>query len=311
MCRTIARRIIAAVTVRQHLKHTLVKPGRQLPPEVIANIIDYLHDSPSDLRACALVCRSWVAPSRFHLFQRISVCRYVYTRCRILHRTIERSPYVALYIREFCFSANSRWVNAFILSRLKKRLPLLLRSLTRLRKLKIINVRLGSSVFAFFYKVLALPSLVHFEMEDVSFHVDEFKNLFYPHLKQLVVHNVRLIGLGTAMEPQVFHEIDDEQVGDEQLCRLESLALSKMDGDFIDWVLSDFSPIDVSHIRNLCTAGSCASLLNEEMMSMFMERLDLSLEHLTIRLHSDFSGTHPLSLFSFPFPKRTLKPSHT
>jgi hypothetical protein len=33
-----------------------------LPPELIDNILDYLYDSPSDLRTCALVCKAWVAP---------------------------------------------------------------------------------------------------------------------------------------------------------------------------------------------------------------------------------------------------------
>ncbi|KDQ06700.1 hypothetical protein BOTBODRAFT_181355 [Botryobasidium botryosum FD-172 SS1] len=45
----------------------------KLPNELIDLIIDHLHNDKPMLEICALVCRGWVAPSRFHLFRRISV----------------------------------------------------------------------------------------------------------------------------------------------------------------------------------------------------------------------------------------------
>ncbi|KDQ06699.1 hypothetical protein BOTBODRAFT_192913 [Botryobasidium botryosum FD-172 SS1] len=45
--------------------------GLELPSELIDLIIDHLHDEKPTLKICALVCRDWVAPSRFHLFRSI------------------------------------------------------------------------------------------------------------------------------------------------------------------------------------------------------------------------------------------------
>jgi len=44
------------------------RPQLVLPPKLIEYIIDYLHDSPSALCACACICQDWVAPGHFHLF---------------------------------------------------------------------------------------------------------------------------------------------------------------------------------------------------------------------------------------------------
>ncbi|THU77951.1 hypothetical protein K435DRAFT_738006 [Dendrothele bispora CBS 962.96] len=46
-------------------------PCPELPPEIVNLVIDELHDFQHDLEACALVCRSWVPQSRFHLFSTI------------------------------------------------------------------------------------------------------------------------------------------------------------------------------------------------------------------------------------------------
>ncbi|KDQ18969.1 hypothetical protein BOTBODRAFT_28452 [Botryobasidium botryosum FD-172 SS1] len=48
-------------------------PSRKLARELINLIIDHLHSDEPTLQICALVCRDWVAPSRFHLFCHISL----------------------------------------------------------------------------------------------------------------------------------------------------------------------------------------------------------------------------------------------
>ncbi|KAJ6624237.1 hypothetical protein B0H10DRAFT_1943422 [Mycena sp. CBHHK59/15] len=45
--------------------------------EVVDHCIDFLHDSVPDLRACALVHRSWVDAAQFHLFRHISFSNVV------------------------------------------------------------------------------------------------------------------------------------------------------------------------------------------------------------------------------------------
>ena len=42
-----------------------------LPPEILDLIIDHLHDEPTTLRACCLVCKPWVPRTRIHLFDRV------------------------------------------------------------------------------------------------------------------------------------------------------------------------------------------------------------------------------------------------
>lgn len=43
----------------------------ELPNELVGLIIDHLHDDKPTLKICALVCRDWIAPSRFHIFHDI------------------------------------------------------------------------------------------------------------------------------------------------------------------------------------------------------------------------------------------------
>ncbi|KAJ7112082.1 hypothetical protein C8R44DRAFT_882490 [Mycena epipterygia] len=47
------------------------RPTTQLPQELVEYIIDFLHDSPRDWPACALVARSWVYPTQSHIFQSV------------------------------------------------------------------------------------------------------------------------------------------------------------------------------------------------------------------------------------------------
>ncbi|KDQ09619.1 hypothetical protein BOTBODRAFT_178843 [Botryobasidium botryosum FD-172 SS1] len=48
-------------------------PGLELPNELISIIIDYFHVEKPTLKICTLVCRDWIAPSRFHLLHSICV----------------------------------------------------------------------------------------------------------------------------------------------------------------------------------------------------------------------------------------------
>src|ERR1700722_5972684 len=100
-----------------------------LPLELVDRIIDHLHDSPSDLRNCALVAKAFLPSSRLHLFYSISIDPY-----KILHRIgplnsiIQQSPQIALCIRELCvYGGAAIWT--------PPQLPTLLTSLMALRHL--------------------------------------------------------------------------------------------------------------------------------------------------------------------------------
>lgn len=47
-----------------------------LPAELIQTIIDSFYDDRRTLKACALVCHSWLAPSRYHLFYELSIASF-------------------------------------------------------------------------------------------------------------------------------------------------------------------------------------------------------------------------------------------
>ena len=44
-----------------------------LPPEILDNIVDHLHNEPTTLRACCLVSKSWIPRTRIHLFNRVEL----------------------------------------------------------------------------------------------------------------------------------------------------------------------------------------------------------------------------------------------
>ncbi|KAJ7141670.1 hypothetical protein C8R43DRAFT_1131290 [Mycena crocata] len=73
-----------------------------LIPELVDYFITYLRNSPSDLRACALVSRSWIyAASQSHLFREVvlkneSVDEVRWSR---LHDVIQVSPHLVQHIR--------------------------------------------------------------------------------------------------------------------------------------------------------------------------------------------------------------------
>jgi len=50
-----------------------MKTEPTLPNEIQDRILDFLYDSNSDLKTCALVCRAWVPASRYHLFSKVEL----------------------------------------------------------------------------------------------------------------------------------------------------------------------------------------------------------------------------------------------
>ncbi|KAJ7507063.1 hypothetical protein B0H11DRAFT_1903059 [Mycena galericulata] len=74
----------------------------QFPQELVDYIVDYLHDSPRDWPACALVARSWVYPTQSHIFRSV---RLVSTRQRNEHlwarfeALTKASPHLIRHVR--------------------------------------------------------------------------------------------------------------------------------------------------------------------------------------------------------------------
>lgn len=76
-----------------------------VPYELVDYIIDHLHNDISSLENCALVCRSWLPSSRFHMFRRIEVdisndYAIENTRYHRICQSLESSPDLGRYVEE-------------------------------------------------------------------------------------------------------------------------------------------------------------------------------------------------------------------
>ncbi|KAJ7664673.1 hypothetical protein DFH06DRAFT_1087557, partial [Mycena polygramma] len=65
--------------------------------ELTDQIIDHLHADPVSLRSCALVARSWVPASQYHIFFSVNIKQD--STCRLLCDMIAQSPHIGHYIR--------------------------------------------------------------------------------------------------------------------------------------------------------------------------------------------------------------------
>jgi hypothetical protein len=259
--------------------------SRQLPPELIEHIIDYLHDSPEDLRSCALVCKAWLAPSRFHLFYKITLYSTpILPSCGRLQRAIQQSSHIALCVRELSFEAKrtGRFLLRFSDSdyaelELNTILPQIFRSFTKLRKLTLqflVWDELVSDVKESLQDILALPSLVHFNAFVRFPSLESFLGLLHPQLKRLEMV------LGNTSSEAMDGEDGQETVVKRQPCRLEYLGYCER-GGFIDWLLGSQSLIDISAVRTLCLIEIDGPTLQRN-VARLLRTLGASLEHLKL-----------------------------
>lgn len=121
----------------------------RLYAELYDYIIDFLHDDHGALRACSLVCRSWLPASRSHLFYHLAL------DCRVPRRifaAICSSPHLASYVNKLSVQDSYRrsWISEDIL------FLILLEKLTYLRELEFnlptpdpLNAKMVWSTFAF------------------------------------------------------------------------------------------------------------------------------------------------------------------
>jgi hypothetical protein len=272
-------------------RHTSRTQRHQLPPELIDRIIDCLYYDICALRACALVCKAWVPSCRFHLFYTIrfaSSYKDEDPRCRKLYDLVQRSPHIAFYVRELIISGEH---NAIL--NLERVLIPLLQRFTELRMLKLDGVnwkRLMPDMRKSFADVLALPSLVHFEMTRSTFpDLEHLIALLHPHLKRLAIGNYcskdRTTSVGLAIDGDGL-----DAVSKQRPCRLDYLDLSVKSTNlsFTEWLLGPQSIIDISTLRTLHVffdpGPGPRSKRSTVAQTELMRRLRSSLEHITIQL---------------------------
>lgn len=78
-----------------------VRKGRTLPPELVDEIIDYLHHNIRALKACSLTHRTWLPRSRYHLFRALRFRKFGVDAFRL-----SSAPEIAQYVREVTVEGN-------------------------------------------------------------------------------------------------------------------------------------------------------------------------------------------------------------
>ncbi|KAJ7108354.1 hypothetical protein C8R43DRAFT_188366 [Mycena crocata] len=78
-----------------------------LPQELIDIIVDDLYNDIPTLKACSLAARTFVSPTRTHLFKRIEITPPPgpgngYGSCHKFHQLLTSSPHIASLVRELC-----------------------------------------------------------------------------------------------------------------------------------------------------------------------------------------------------------------
>jgi len=258
------------------------------PRELIEYTIDYLHDSPSALRACTRVCRDWVAPSRFHLFYHRKITpagrSTVLLQIRRLLEFLQGSPHIAFYIREFYFSVGYGYVPDSDWPQLDATLPHLLGMLTQLRRLALIGIPFTSLVpdtRAAFRALFALPCLVDVDVGILKVaKLEHFITLLCSPLKRLSVSLP--FDQRFTFNPEEICAIDEEikavEFQERSPCHLEYLRSHS--SVFMHWLLGAQNMIDISTIRTL--HAHCDPKHMEGLMARLIRRLGPSLEDLTI-----------------------------
>jgi hypothetical protein len=261
-----------------------------LPQELIDNIIDQLHDNRPTLKSCALVCKSWLPCSRFHIFCHVSLQppqNNIFgfakiTNCQRLYRIIETSPQIVPYIRDLTICEGNvykAWMGR------ETTLPLLLRMLRNLRRLELersasmrmANRDMPPNLRDSIMEVLRLPSLT--ELKLVGFVSDtpaKFLRMFRfcQNLKVLRLSHVVCADDGA---------VDDNTGAISQRAQLDVLSIGpRTSPTVVGSLLLAQSPIDLSSICQLNLSISCEFATFAKLL-----RVTPVLEHLEIDLMSD------------------------
>ncbi|KAF8237418.1 hypothetical protein L208DRAFT_1389187 [Tricholoma matsutake] len=244
-----------------------------IPQEVAEIIISYLAGDSRSLRKCSLVCKSWVHPSRIHLFKNIVLNFYeplrpglgqyhnpfrsITRKSTALLRCLDRSPHLAWYFLSLeirnCWCVNSSSKS------LKEVLHILVRLLPKLRHVTRFVLRNShweslsdKEVRRSISTLLALPTLKHINLDTLT--LLTYKDLadllsVSAQLSTLVLNDVTCIKALPTDDVSKCHwnRISAAQSVDLQELQIDSPGLSP----HLDWLCSSQSPFNVGNIQRL------------------------------------------------------------
>ena len=172
--------------------------GLTLPGEDVDVIIDHLHDDVPSLKACALVCHSWLPSSRYHLFYKRTINDRRKAQDTPLFLSV--NPALAAYIRHLDIKRGHSYFISF------PELEALLRALPSIRVLSLKDVTLsGPQPAVNTHEEDAMPSralvgpLEDLEIEASNIVYHDFALLFRLLALFAYITRVQLIGHAVGM----------------------------------------------------------------------------------------------------------------
>jgi hypothetical protein len=220
--------------------------------DIIISILEELRHGTQTLRACSLLSRFYLWPSRKVLFSVICLNGYAGkapTRCQRLHRLLESNPQIASCVRELHLreDGDSGWIAG------EKTLPLVLRALGCLRALFILafmedldwrNLSIDLQL-AFLERFKSLTTLRIWHLHNLP--IDQFHRL--PQIKSMSLASS--------------HAMDKAEIPSHtpssKITYLESLEIvDTLTPDrqlFATYLTTPHSPLSISRLRVLSVIG--------------------------------------------------------
>lgn len=199
----------------------------RLPPEMTDYVIDYLHDSKQSLASCALVSRSFIPCSRFHLFH--SLCcgpgeknSYVY-----IATYFQEHPHLQSYVRDIRLAAYPPYQRHFHPKVCRCLLIDILHKLPHLSSLTISAAKLGCTRYC----------------RALSHSRPQFAPISLTQLTLIGVNSCRKTGFPAVVKFfNMFHHIDHLHLQDTGVsCRHfpqeETLQMIEQAGKQLSWAL--------------------------------------------------------------------------
>ncbi|KAK7448795.1 hypothetical protein VKT23_013525 [Stygiomarasmius scandens] len=222
-----------------------------LPQELVDTIIDFLFDDKDSLNSCALVSKSWLPSSRFHLFHTVALASTDTDKRRRLHDLITANPHIGNCIHYLQLSVPSEEDTA-----LEALLPLL----PSLRKL---NLTSGSLVpwlsiplsirTTILRTVFPLDSLVYLCLRNWEFDdTEEFERLL-----ESCGRNLKVLSLWCVKFLAYKQTSAEEGEPKPPPIKLDSLILDYVDcPSLCEWLLSEPRTLDLTSLTSLRLAHS-------------------------------------------------------
>jgi hypothetical protein len=250
-------------------------------------IIDHLHDCKSSLQSCALVSRTWLPASRFHLFRSIELgTQYdTYSPLRKIYTSIQKSPHILALIRELHIHEGNmdkglEWVND------APDLALLLNSLTHLNTLHLRRINwilLTPKLRGAFRRLFASNPISNFVFEKCDFPFSLLLSILSTCSASISLTLLHSQVVSSDFRPERFKTVEKEEsrhVGLWNKCRFHDIriiggaGLSKVkswlnlndpesgpDLSHLHTLYCDYTRVRLGdHLQHLCLNASCALL---------------------------------------------------